>query len=73
MNKLKEIWRHIDAHLYVYGEGWGIAIILMLYFYDAFKYMFLGDTNLWYWGIKAKWIVGIGVGLIIWSKHLKKD
>lgn len=70
---MKKIKDTINAYVYVFGEGWGIGSILLLYFYDAFKHIFLGDTNLSYWGIKAKIIVGIGLSLIIWSKHLKKD
>ena len=73
MRQLKKILTLINTYVYVYGEGYGLAMILTLYFWDAFTKVFLGNTCEPFWGIKAIVINAIGVGLIIWSKHLKKD
>ena len=69
---MRNLIEKINAYIYVYGEGYGIAMILCLYFWDALKRILWGFYEpVWY--APALIVNGIGVALIIWSKHLKKD
>ena len=70
---MKHLIEKLNAYIYVYGEGYGIAMILTLYFWDAFTKVFLGNMNEPFWGVKAMAINALGISLVIWSKHLKKD
>ena len=67
---MKNLIEKLNAYIYVYGEGYGITMILALFGWDALKRIVWGFYEP-VWGIGGQAIVALGVGLIIMSKHLK--
>ena len=68
---MKELFEKIEAYIYVYGEATGIAFILSPFGWDMIKRLLFGFYEpVWYSPAIAS--VGIGLILLIWSKHTKQ-